>query len=152
MILHLLLQFLNRLVVSSFTLFLCWLTSAASRSHKPVVNVAVLPLQSMQTSQSWAPVQADTSPPSKLHSSVSRWAAPLIFPFICSDLDRDSSDSHLITLTIWHIYSWQTVCVEKNITLGGTCLNVGCIPSKVKHWSYVLNKDWIWTWIHAKHL
>jgi dihydrolipoamide dehydrogenase len=22
------------------------------------------------------------------------------------------------------------VCVEKNVTLGGTCLNVGCIPSK----------------------
>lgn len=25
---------------------------------------------------------------------------------------------------------WQTVNVEKNDTLGGTCLNVGCIPSK----------------------
>ena len=24
----------------------------------------------------------------------------------------------------------QTVCVEKDATLGGTCLNVGCIPSK----------------------
>src|SRR5690348_4192256 len=24
----------------------------------------------------------------------------------------------------------KTVCVEKNDTLGGTCLNVGCIPSK----------------------
>lgn len=24
----------------------------------------------------------------------------------------------------------KTVCVEKNETLGGTCLNVGCIPSK----------------------
>ena len=24
----------------------------------------------------------------------------------------------------------QVVCVEKNATLGGTCLNVGCIPSK----------------------
>jgi dihydrolipoamide dehydrogenase len=24
----------------------------------------------------------------------------------------------------------KTVCVEKNLTLGGTCLNVGCIPSK----------------------
>lgn len=22
------------------------------------------------------------------------------------------------------------MCVEKNLTLGGTCLNVGCIPSK----------------------
>nr|XP_014351573.1 PREDICTED: LOW QUALITY PROTEIN: dihydrolipoyl dehydrogenase, mitochondrial-like [Latimeria chalumnae] len=26
---------------------------------------------------------------------------------------------------------FKTVCVEKNDTLGGTCLNVGCIPSKV---------------------
>ena len=25
----------------------------------------------------------------------------------------------------------KTVCIEKNATLGGTCLNVGCIPSKV---------------------
>lgn len=24
----------------------------------------------------------------------------------------------------------KTVCVEKESTLGGTCLNVGCIPSK----------------------
>lgn len=24
----------------------------------------------------------------------------------------------------------KTVCVEKGVTLGGTCLNVGCIPSK----------------------
>lgn len=24
----------------------------------------------------------------------------------------------------------KTVCVEKDATLGGTCLNVGCIPSK----------------------
>lgn len=24
----------------------------------------------------------------------------------------------------------KTVCVEKDPTLGGTCLNVGCIPSK----------------------
>jgi dihydrolipoamide dehydrogenase len=24
----------------------------------------------------------------------------------------------------------RTYCVEKNDTLGGTCLNVGCIPSK----------------------
>lgn len=28
-------------------------------------------------------------------------------------------------------FNSQTVCVEKNATLGGTCLNVGCIPSKV---------------------
>lgn len=25
---------------------------------------------------------------------------------------------------------FQTVCIEKRATLGGTCLNVGCIPSK----------------------
>ena len=25
----------------------------------------------------------------------------------------------------------KTVCIEKRGTLGGTCLNVGCIPSKV---------------------
>lgn len=24
----------------------------------------------------------------------------------------------------------KTACIEKNATLGGTCLNVGCIPSK----------------------
>lgn len=24
----------------------------------------------------------------------------------------------------------KTICVEKNETLGGTCLNIGCIPSK----------------------
>ena len=24
----------------------------------------------------------------------------------------------------------RTACVEKDATLGGTCLNVGCIPSK----------------------
>jgi len=24
----------------------------------------------------------------------------------------------------------KTVCIEKRGTLGGTCLNVGCIPSK----------------------
>lgn len=26
---------------------------------------------------------------------------------------------------------FKTVCIEKNETLRGTCLNVGCIPSKV---------------------
>src|SRR5947207_13877970 len=25
---------------------------------------------------------------------------------------------------------WQTACIEQLGTLGGTCLNVGCIPSK----------------------
>jgi len=24
----------------------------------------------------------------------------------------------------------KTICIDKNPTLGGTCLNVGCIPSK----------------------
>ena len=24
----------------------------------------------------------------------------------------------------------KTICIEKNATCGGTCLNVGCIPSK----------------------
>jgi dihydrolipoamide dehydrogenase len=27
-------------------------------------------------------------------------------------------------------FSFQTACIEKRGTLGGTCLNVGCIPSK----------------------
>lgn len=36
-----------------------------------------------------------------------------------------------LTNSLIHILFWQTVCVEKNATLGGTCLNVGCIPSKV---------------------
>lgn len=32
------------------------------------------------------------------------------------------------------------MCVEKNATLGGTCLNVGCIPSKVtrEHLGFLL--------------
>src|SRR5271154_4000479 len=25
---------------------------------------------------------------------------------------------------------FKTACIEKNPTLGGTCLNIGCIPSK----------------------
>ncbi|TNN31326.1 Dihydrolipoyl dehydrogenase, mitochondrial [Liparis tanakae] len=33
---------------------------------------------------------------------------------------------------------FKVVCVEKNATLGGTCLNVGCIPSKVSGSSYVV--------------
>lgn len=33
----------------------------------------------------------------------------------------------------------KTVCVEKNATLGGTCLNVGCIPSKA-----LLNNSHYW--------
>lgn len=35
----------------------------------------------------------------------------------------------------------KTVCVEKEVTLGGTCLNVGCIPSKAllnnSHWYHL---------------
>ncbi len=27
----------------------------------------------------------------------------------------------------------KTACVEQRSTLGGTCLNVGCIPSKALH-------------------
>src|SRR6202051_3431186 len=27
---------------------------------------------------------------------------------------------------------FKTACIEKNPTLGGTCLNVGCIPSKAR--------------------
>ena len=29
-----------------------------------------------------------------------------------------------------HSIDEQVTCVEKRVTLGGTCLNVGCIPSK----------------------
>lgn len=39
----------------------------------------------------------------------------------------------------------KTVCVEKNATLGGTCLNVGCIPSKSllnnSHYYHVAKKE-----------
>lgn len=37
-----------------------------------------------------------------------------------------------VSILISFLYSstLQTVCIEKNETLGGTCLNVGCIPSK----------------------
>jgi len=31
----------------------------------------------------------------------------------------------------------KTTCIEKRGTLGGTCLNVGCIPSKV-HYLFIL--------------
>ena len=33
----------------------------------------------------------------------------------------------------------KTVCIEKNATLGGTCLNVGCIPSKVSAYQYLIS-------------
>ncbi|KAM4676730.1 dihydrolipoyl dehydrogenase, mitochondrial [Discoglossus pictus] len=40
---------------------------------------------------------------------------------------------------------FQTVCVEKNETLGGTCLNVGCIPSKA-----LLNNSHLYHLAHGK--
>ncbi|XP_073508281.1 dihydrolipoyl dehydrogenase, mitochondrial [Phyllobates terribilis] len=40
---------------------------------------------------------------------------------------------------------FQTVCVEKNETLGGTCLNVGCIPSKA-----LLNNSYLYHLAHGK--
>jgi len=41
----------------------------------------------------------------------------------------------------------KTVCVEKNPTLGGTCLNVGCIPSKA-----LLNNSHLYHMAHGKDL
>ncbi|XP_071961524.1 dihydrolipoyl dehydrogenase, mitochondrial-like [Antedon mediterranea] len=39
----------------------------------------------------------------------------------------------------------KTVCIEKNATLGGTCLNVGCIPSKAllnnSHYFHMAQSD-----------
>uniref|UniRef100_W5NG18 Dihydrolipoyl dehydrogenase n=2 Tax=Lepisosteus oculatus TaxID=7918 RepID=W5NG18_LEPOC len=40
---------------------------------------------------------------------------------------------------------FKTVCVEKNETLGGTCLNVGCIPSKA-----LLNNSYLYHMAHGK--
>ncbi|KAK9399381.1 Dihydrolipoyl dehydrogenase [Crotalus adamanteus] len=40
---------------------------------------------------------------------------------------------------------FKTVCVEKNETLGGTCLNVGCIPSKA-----LLNNSHLYHLAHGK--
>ncbi|XP_043084503.1 dihydrolipoyl dehydrogenase, mitochondrial [Puntigrus tetrazona] len=40
---------------------------------------------------------------------------------------------------------FKTVCVEKNETLGGTCLNVGCIPSKA-----LLNNSYFYHLAHGK--
>uniref|UniRef100_A0A3Q3X8Z9 Dihydrolipoyl dehydrogenase, mitochondrial n=1 Tax=Mola mola TaxID=94237 RepID=A0A3Q3X8Z9_MOLML len=40
---------------------------------------------------------------------------------------------------------FKTVCVEKNPTLGGTCLNVGCIPSKA-----LLNNSYLYHLAHGK--
>lgn len=40
---------------------------------------------------------------------------------------------------------FKTVCIEKNETLGGTCLNVGCIPSKA-----LLNNSHYYHMAHGK--
>ncbi|XP_028668347.1 dihydrolipoyl dehydrogenase, mitochondrial [Erpetoichthys calabaricus] len=40
---------------------------------------------------------------------------------------------------------FKTVCIEKNETLGGTCLNVGCIPSKA-----LLNNSYLYHLAHGK--
>uniref|UniRef100_A0A8C9Y9A9 Dihydrolipoyl dehydrogenase n=1 Tax=Sander lucioperca TaxID=283035 RepID=A0A8C9Y9A9_SANLU len=40
---------------------------------------------------------------------------------------------------------FKTVCVEKNASLGGTCLNVGCIPSKA-----LLNNSYLYHMAHGK--
>jgi len=41
-------------------------------------------------------------------------------------------------INVKYYFLCQVVCVEKNATLGGTCLNVGCIPSKVSDSSSVV--------------
>ncbi|XP_059475103.1 dihydrolipoyl dehydrogenase, mitochondrial [Neocloeon triangulifer] len=41
----------------------------------------------------------------------------------------------------------NTVCIEKNPTLGGTCLNVGCIPSKA-----LLNNSYYYHMAHTNDL
>ncbi|CAH8495560.1 unnamed protein product [Heterobilharzia americana] len=41
----------------------------------------------------------------------------------------------------------KTVCVEKNDTLGGTCLNVGCIPSKA-----LLNNSYLYHMAHSSEM
>ena len=39
----------------------------------------------------------------------------------------------------------KTACIEKSIPLGGTCLNVGCIPSKA-----LLNSSEHYLWLHSE--
>jgi pyruvate/2-oxoglutarate dehydrogenase complex dihydrolipoamide dehydrogenase (E3) component len=42
----------------------------------------------------------------------------------------------------------KTTCIEKRGTLGGTCLNVGCIPSKVLlpqlEFPFCVRDRWTW--------
>ena len=42
---------------------------------------------------------------------------------------------------LFDLFYSQTVCVEKEKSLGGTCLNVGCIPSKV---GWQANQRGVW--------
>ena len=54
------------------------------------------------------------------------------FDRLCLSLCLSLSLMHRILFSHISItFCIQTVCVEKDNTLGGTCLNVGCIPSKV---------------------
>lgn len=41
----------------------------------------------------------------------------------------------------------KTACIEKNPTLGGTCLNIGCIPSKS-----LLNNSYYYHMAHSGDL
>ena len=45
-------------------------------------------------------------------------------PFFSIDLRGSNQPQICVT------FFFQTACIEKNPTYGGTCLNVGCIPSK----------------------
>ena len=53
----------------------------------------------------------------------------------------------MIIYLFYIIICLQTVCVEKNETFGGTCLNVGCIPSKS-----LLNNSHLYHMAHGKDL
>ena len=50
----------------------------------------------------------------------------------------------------------KTVCVEKNATLGGTCLNVGCIPSKAllnnSHYYHMAHTEFAKRGIDGKYI
>ena len=46
----------------------------------------------------------------------------------------------------------KTVCVEKEKTFGGTCLNVGCIPSKVTFALYISSTTAVsWMFVLDRH-
>ncbi len=66
----------------------------------------------------------DTSLPSKLHRFVDAdTRKSLFFPFSLFFF------SFFFTFFLWQL-GFKTACVESRGKLGGTCLNVGCIPSK----------------------